>query len=128
VAKAARGLKAVVTCRGTPADLTRPAALPMMGAQADSHPPVLAQWHQAAGDDARALSTLRRRVRVSNAYYYLLEPRYLREEGRLATIVGDTAGATQALRHYLVLRDRPDPGPMSDDVRWARTRLSELNR
>jgi len=43
-------------------------------------------------------------------------------------IVGDTAGATQALRHFLVLRDRPDPGPMSDDVRWVRTRLSGLNR
>ena len=79
-------------------DLTRPAALPMMGAQADSHPPLC------------------------------VEPRYLREEGRLAMIVGDTAGATQALRHFLVLRDRPDPGPMSDDVRWVRTRLSGLNR
>ena len=89
---------------------------------------MMARWYEAGGDPVRALGTLRRRVRVSNAYYYLLEPEYLREEGRLATMVHDTAGGIRAYRQFLAIRDRPDPGPMYDDVRWVRERLSELVR
>jgi hypothetical protein len=36
-------------------------------------------------------------------------PEYLREEGRLAALVGDTSGALRAYRHYLALRENPDP-------------------
>ena len=36
-------------------------------------------------------------------------PEYLREEGRLAAAVGDTVGAIRAYRHYLALRENPDP-------------------
>jgi len=77
---------------------------------------------------ARALDALRRRIRVANAYYYLLERRYLKEEGRLAERMHDTTGAARAYRHFLVIRDRPDPGPIADEVRDVRSRLSALTR
>ena len=40
---------------------------------------------------------------------YWSTPEYLREEGRLAAMVGDTPGAIKAYRHYLALREDPDP-------------------
>ncbi len=45
----------------------------------------------------------------------------LREEGRLAAIVGDTAGVIEAYRHYLAIRTDPDPvlQPEVDGVREA---------
>ena len=45
----------------------------------------------------------------------------LREEGRLAAIVGDTVGAIEAYRHYLAIRTDPDPAlqPEVDGVRQA---------
>ncbi len=46
-------------------------------------------------------------------------PEYLREEGRYGALVGDTAGAIRAYRHYLALREDPDPPwrPARDSVR-----------
>jgi hypothetical protein len=43
----------------------------------------------------------------------------LREEGRLARLVGDRAGAIKADRHYLALRYNPEPAvrPEVDRVR-----------
>ena len=44
---------------------------------------------------------------------------YLREEGRLAALTGDRTGAIAAYRHYLALRDAPEPSVQSeaDEVR-----------
>ena len=38
----------------------------------------------------------------------------LREEGRLAALVGDTAGAIRAYRQYLALRSDPEPALHAD--------------
>jgi hypothetical protein len=42
------------------------------------------------------------------AYMWSL-PAFLRQEGRLATLAGDTAGALRAYDDYLTLRTAPDP-------------------
>ena len=34
---------------------------------------------------------------------------YLREEGRLAALTGDTTGAIAAYRHFLTLQAHPEP-------------------
>ena len=56
----------------------------------------------------------------------MLLPAYLWEEGRLAALTGDTAGAIRAYHDYLTLRDQPDPGPMEDEVRQVKAHLAEL--
>jgi hypothetical protein len=81
---------------------------------------VVARLHVALGDPAAALHILRRRwVGVGeNAAIALLSPG-MREEGRLAEMIGDTAGAIRAYRHYLSLRANPEPAlvPQRDSVR-----------
>jgi serine/threonine-protein kinase len=68
---------------------------------------VTARLFEATGDRASALAATRRRL------YDVAEPRflstYLREEGRLAALTGDTAGAIRAYRHYLILQADPEP-------------------
>lgn len=87
---------------------------------------VLARLWEQDGDLPRALQAVRRR-----AGGYLLAPlfqsTFLREEGRLAGLVGDTAGAIHAYRHYLVLRSDPDPAlrPQRDSVRAELRRLEQ---
>jgi hypothetical protein len=43
---------------------------------------------------------------------------FLRQEGRLAALAGDTTGAIRAYEHYLTLRTNPDPPflPQRDSV------------
>lgn len=53
-------------------------------------------------------------------------PVHLREEGRFAAILGDTAGAVRAFTQYLVLRDQPDPGLTEAEVREVRAQLAKL--
>jgi hypothetical protein len=87
---------------------------------------LLARMLEARGDVAGALAALRRRSYhplLGGTYLY---PAYLQEEGRLAALVGDTVGAVRAYQHYLRLRDRPDPGPMREQVERVRTHLGEL--
>jgi len=50
---------------------------------------------------------------------------YLQEEGRLAALTADTAGAIAAYRHYLTLRSNPEPSlqPSVDSVRAELARL-----
>jgi hypothetical protein len=50
---------------------------------------------------------------------------YLKEEGRLALAVGDSASAIRAWDHYLMLRASPDPGlvPGRDEIRAQRDAL-----
>ena len=50
---------------------------------------------------------------------------YLREEGRLAALVGDTAGAIGAYQHYLALRSDPEP-PLRAERDSARAELARL--
>jgi serine/threonine-protein kinase len=79
---------------------------------------ILAQLWERLGDRESALRALRRR-----AGGYFLESLYvstfLREEGRLAALTGDTAGAMRAYRHYLALRPNPDQSvrPVVEEVR-----------
>jgi hypothetical protein len=89
------------------------------------HPPevqnlFLARMLARYGELDRALEASRRRRYLAGfqAYYQSL-PEYLREEGRLAAAVGDTAGAIKAYEHYLALREDPDPPwrPQWDSVR-----------
>jgi hypothetical protein len=56
----------------------------------------------------------------------MIEPAYLSAEGRLAVISGDTAGAIDAYTHFLTIRDRPDPGPIEEEVRRVRDHLARL--
>ena len=55
---------------------------------------------------------------------------FLREEGRLAALTGDTVGAVRAYRHYLALRTNPEREvkPEVDSVRAVLARLSEEPR
>jgi serine/threonine-protein kinase len=85
---------------------------------------ILARLWEAQGDLPRALAALRRRGSS------LMEPPYfmttfLREEGRLAALTGDTAGAMRAYRHYLGLRYDPEPR-LVPQVDWVRRELARL--
>lgn len=82
---------------------------------------IAARLHEARGDLQGALALTRRRTFWWN--WLLSTP--LREEGRLAALVGDTAGAIRAYRHYLALRDDPEPRvrPEVDSVRRELSRL-----
>ncbi|MCZ6756581.1 MAG: protein kinase, partial [Gemmatimonadetes bacterium] len=78
------------------------------------------------GDLSAALATVRRRYHWwPQVYAHSLLPASLRLEGRLATEVGDTAGAIRAYQHYLALRYDPDPQlqPEADEVRAELARL-----
>ena len=55
----------------------------------------------------RALKTVRRRVFGLRPAPYLST--YLREEGHLAALAGDTVGAIHVYQHYLALRSDPEP-------------------
>jgi len=62
----------------------------------------LARLWEQVGDRPAALAALRRR-----AYHWTTTMNlaaYLREEARLAALVGDQAGATRAADHYRALR------------------------
>jgi eukaryotic-like serine/threonine-protein kinase len=61
---------------------------------------------EAQGNLPAALAAVRRRP-YSFAPLYLST--YLREEGHLAALVGDTVGAIKAYRRYLALRFDPEP-------------------
>jgi hypothetical protein len=73
---------------------------------------VLARLQERAGSVSAALATVRRREYFFNRAAFLST--YLREEGRLAALAGDTAGAITAYRHYLALRSNPDPELKAD--------------
>ena len=85
---------------------------------------VLARLWEAQGDRPRALAALRRR----GAYYMeapLFMTTFLREEGRLAALNGDTAAAVRAYRHYLGLRYDPEPS-LRSEVERVRQELARL--
>jgi hypothetical protein len=86
---------------------------------------VAARIHEDAGDTAAALAAVRRRVIGIATYPHYV--RYLREEGRLAASLGDTAGAIRAYRHYLALRSAPEPR-LRAQADTVRIKLAELLR
>jgi hypothetical protein len=87
---------------------------PVMGANL-----LLAGLWEKQGDVPRALQAVRRR-----SARFLRNPNYLstfvREEGRLAAIAGDTAGAVRADRHYLGLRFDAEPSVRAEVDRVRR--------
>jgi hypothetical protein len=87
---------------------------------------LIARRFETQGDPVRALRAVRRRISNYNYFHTMLLPAYLREEGGLAALTGDTVGAIRAYQHYLKLRDQPDPGPMTDQVREVKANLGEL--
>ena len=94
---------------------------PVMGANL-----IIAGLWERQGDVPHALRAVRR-----GSARFLLNPNYLstfaREEGRLAAIVGDTAGAVRAYRHYLGLRFDPEPS-IRAEVDRVRRELDALSR
>jgi len=87
---------------------------------------IVAEWREAQRDLEGALSAVRRR---HNHWFtgvrYLTT--YLREEGRLAALTGDSHGAIRAYRHYLGLRANPDP-QLIPAVERVRAQLERLVR
>ena len=84
---------------------------------------LLSRLYEAKGDLASALETVRRRHYGLGVPLYLSS--YLREEGRLAALTGDRTGAIAAYRHYLALRQDPEPAlrPQVDQVRRELAKL-----
>lgn len=85
---------------------------------------VLARLWEAQGDLPRALAALRRRgSSLMEAPYFITT--FLREEGRISALTGDTAAAIRAYRHYLGLRYDPEPRlrPEAERVRREVARL-----
>jgi hypothetical protein len=85
----------------------------------------IARLREANGDAAAALLAVRRRP-----HQWIVEglwglSSYLREEGRLAALAGDTAEAVRADRHYLALRSHPDID-LVPEVRRVRADLARL--
>ena len=82
----------------------------------------VARWREAQGDVRGALRATRQRV----GYFPRLNLSYgLREEGRLATLVGDRSGAIKAYSHYLALRYNPEPS-VKPEVDRVRAELAQL--
>jgi eukaryotic-like serine/threonine-protein kinase len=77
---------------------------------------IAARLHEALGDTRGALAAIRRHMSGLQPWFLST---YLREEGRLAALTGDTAAAITAYRHYLALRSDPEPSlrPEADQVR-----------
>ena len=82
----------------------------------------VARWREAHGDLRGALQAARKRP---GAFPPLNLSYCLREEGRLASLVGDRAGAIKAYSHYLALRYNPEPA-VKPEVNRVRAELAQL--
>ena len=101
--------------RGGPLPLGGPFPLPPQEEIANL---TLARLLAHYGDTVGALAATRRRPITWGDQGYASFPEFLREEGRLAALTGDKAGAIKAYTHYLALREDPDYAP------WRATRDS----
>jgi hypothetical protein len=83
----------------------------------------VARLRERQGDLRAALAAVRRRPYAYHLTDYLAA--HLREEGRLAAMTGDRAGAVRAYRHYLALRSDPEPAlrPAVDTIRAELVKL-----
>ena len=68
----------------------------------------VARLREEQGELPQALAAIRRREVDAFPAYLWSRPVFLRHEGRLAALVGDTAGAKRAYDEYLLLRTAPD--------------------
>jgi serine/threonine-protein kinase len=83
----------------------------------------IARLREQQGDVRSALAAVRRRSYAYHQSDYLVT--HLREEGRLAALTGDSAGATAAYRHYLALLSNPEPA-LRSRVDAVRAELAKL--
>jgi serine/threonine-protein kinase len=87
---------------------------------------LLARLWEAQGDLPRALAAVRRRGGIFGGPPHFMTT-FVREEGRLAALTGDTAAAIRAYRHYLGLRYDPEPH-LRPEVERVRRELAILER
>jgi tRNA A-37 threonylcarbamoyl transferase component Bud32/TolB-like protein len=85
---------------------------------------IVARLAEAQGDLPRALRAIRRRTGWFMLRYWGMST-YFREEGRIALLVGDTAGAISAYQRYLGLRPDPEPA-LRPEVERVRAELARL--
>ena len=85
----------------------------------------IARLREARGDPAGALTAIRRREADYFPTYLWSLPAFLRQEGRLAALTGDKAGAIRAYDEYLALRRNPDAPlrPQLDSVLTERAAI-----
>ena len=83
---------------------------------------VVARLREAQGDVPGALAAARRSPRNQPGFFLST---YLMEEGRLATLAGDRAGARRAFEEYLALRFNPEKAA-AGEVRQVRAALDRL--
>jgi len=85
----------------------------------------IARLRAAEGNIPAALAAVRRREMSYYPEYLWILPAFLRQEGRLAALAGDTVGARRAYDRYLALRTAPDPPlqPQRDSVIVERAAL-----
>lgn len=87
-------------------------------------PFIVARWRERSGDVEGALAAMRRwHNHWFSGVRYLST--FLREQGRLAALVGNREEAIRALRRYLTLRSDPEPEWVEERDR-VRARLREL--
>ncbi len=84
----------------------------------------VARLLEAQGNVEEALAAVQRR-RFDLVPVFLST--YLREEGRLAALVGDTTSAIAAYRHFLTLQAHPEPARAAA-VEQIRSELSHLTQ
>ncbi|MBA3560532.1 MAG: serine/threonine protein kinase [Gemmatimonadaceae bacterium] len=84
---------------------------------------VVARLKEQEGDFPTALAALRRREYFMSRAAFLST--YLREEGRLASKVGDREGALAAYRHFLALRSSPERA-LERDTAFIRAEVRRL--
>jgi serine/threonine-protein kinase len=85
---------------------------------------VVARVAEYQGDLPLALRALRRRASGFGLGARFLST-FLREEGRLSALTGDTAAAIRAYHHYLALRRDPEPA-LRPEVERVRAELTAL--
>jgi len=83
----------------------------------------VARLRERQGNLRAARSAVTRRPYAYHLTDYLAT--HLREEGRLSALIGDTAAAIRAYRHYLVLRSDPEPA-VRPAVEAVRAELAKL--
>jgi predicted negative regulator of RcsB-dependent stress response len=83
----------------------------------------VARLQESRGNLAGALRALRRRAYFSWDLTFFSTA--LREEGRIAMLAGDRAGAIRAYQHYLALRSDPEPS-LKPEVEQVRSELATL--
>ena len=87
---------------------------------------LLARLYSDRGQYELALHMVRRRIKSNFIGWHEAWPAFLREEGRLAALTGDTEGAISAYARFLELRTDPDPGLMQEQVDEVRAELARL--